>query len=105
MTVLWFIVAAGFGAALRHRINEFGHGWRGTLCINVVGSFALGWILASGTSPEAVTVFGTGMCGAFTTFSTFSLETVESPTRQRVVLVCSTITLGLLAAFAGHQLS
>lgn len=104
MTVLSFVVAAGFGAALRHRINEFGCGWRGTLGINVIGSIVLGWLLASDTSPEGVTVFGTGMCGAFTTFSTFALEAAESSARRRVALVSSTVTLGLLAAAAGHQL-
>jgi CrcB protein len=53
----------------------------GTLVVNVTGTFALGFLLryATGTvvlSPELRAGLGVGLCGAFTTMSTFSYETM-----------------------------
>lgn len=54
-----------------------------TLLINFLGSVAIGAIveaaeLASGALPrEAVLFLKVGLCGGFTTFSTFSLETLD----------------------------
>jgi fluoride exporter len=47
----------------------------GTLVINLLGSFLLG-VLASVNGPLAL-LLGTGFMGAFTTFSTFKLETLQ----------------------------
>jgi fluoride exporter len=54
---------------------------RGTLAINIAGSFVLGLVmrLATGStlvSPEVRGALTIGFCGAFTTMSTFSYETV-----------------------------
>lgn len=54
---------------------------RGTLAINIAGSFALGFVmrLATGSTliaPEIRGALTVGFCGAFTTMSTFSYETV-----------------------------
>jgi CrcB protein len=54
---------------------------RGTLVINLVGSFVMGFVmrLATGSTlvtPEARGALTIGFCGAFTTMSTFSYETV-----------------------------
>ena len=51
---------------------------RDTLAVNIAGSFALG-ALTAGLAEDAtvLTVFGTGFCGAFTTFSSFAVETVD----------------------------
>lgn len=51
----------------------------GTFIVNILGCFLLGLVLglAEGKkliSPEIALLFGTGFCGGFTTFSTFSLE-------------------------------
>ncbi len=53
-----------------------------TLIINVLGSFIIGLIAAlgakySGLDSRLVLFLKTGLCGGFTTFSTFSLETFE----------------------------
>ncbi len=45
--------------------------------MNVVGSFVLGVVAASGPDAGLVTLVGTGFCGALTTFSTFGYETVR----------------------------
>lgn len=51
-----------------------------TLVTNVIGAVVIGFVVAladmSGLSPKAVLFLKTGVCGGFTTFSTFSLETV-----------------------------
>lgn len=56
----------------------------GTICINILGSFAIGLFgamtVASGRYPlgePARVFFMVGVCGGFTTFSSFSLQTLE----------------------------
>lgn len=48
-----------------------------TLAVNVLGSFALGAVVFGGLSGTLALLFGTGFCGAFTTFSSFSVQTVD----------------------------
>jgi CrcB protein len=54
----------------------------GTLTVNVLGSFLLGVVaryaaMSPTFSPEVRVLLGAGFCGGFTTFSTFSVETLE----------------------------
>jgi CrcB protein len=77
---------------------------RATLAVNVLGSFALGGLLA-GFAADAtlLTLFGTGFCGAFTTFSSFAVETVElyeNGARQEAVENAGVNLLGTLLAVA-----
>ncbi len=84
----------------------------GTLTVNVVGSLVLGLVaglaLHHGLSDHIKALVGTGFCGAFTTFSTFSQETATlartSPAKAAANLVGSTAA-GLLAAAAGLGLA
>ena len=68
------------GALLRYLISE---GFRsheypyGTFAVNVLGSFLLGFATFSGVGGDTGLLVGTGMLGAFTTFSSFSFETVR----------------------------
>lgn len=54
-----------------------------TLLINFLGSLVIGAVVEAAAparatlSPEAVLFLKVGLCGGFTTFSTFSLETLE----------------------------
>ncbi len=81
------VVAGGAGASCRYLLDRFVQGrtngafpW-GTFVINVSGSFLLGLITGAAlyhafpATPK--TWFGTGFCGAYTTFSTFTFETVR----------------------------
>jgi CrcB protein len=82
----------------------------GTLAVNVAGSFALGIVVELTTSrllphPNWRIALGIGFLGAFTTFSTFTYETVrlaeDSAYGLAVFNVAAMTTLGLAAAAAG----
>ena len=49
-----------------------------TLAVNTLGTFALGLLTFAGAGDDAMLLVGTGVCGAFTTFSSFSVETVQA---------------------------
>ena len=80
-----------------------------TLCINVTGSFLIGLIAFSvqggkNIDPRMVLFLKVGICGGFTTFSTFSLETFGllqkgSTVTAAVYIICS-VLLGLAAVLA-----
>ena len=82
----------------------------GTLLINVTGSFLLGLILRYGvetaTLPPEVRAFLTiGFCGGYTTFSTFSYETValaeDGQWTRAARYVALSVGLSLVATFLG----
>ena len=89
MTPLVAIACGGaVGALLRHAMVSwtlalFGKGFPyGTLLVNVTGSFFIGavfvWIQGRGAPPEWLrAALVTGVLGGFTTFSAFSLETLN----------------------------
>ncbi len=84
----------------------------GTLIINIVGSFALGalaeaFALRWDASPSVRVFLTIGICGGFTTFSTFSLDTVYLMNRGEMALsaayVAASVVLSIGALFAGLQ--
>lgn len=99
-----FGIAAGaaVGGVIRYAVAGFG--WRGTLAVNVVGSFLLGLLLALDPGRGLVLVLGAGVCGALTTFSTFALEASGGPWRHRVTIVAVTTVACLLAATIGYAI-
>lgn len=104
MTPVWFVLAAATGALVRHGVNLLGRGWSGTLAVNVVGSFVLGWLLGSGASSDTLLVVGTAGCGSLTTFSTFAVEVVEVTGPRRITVVAATVVGTVLAAAVGFAL-
>lgn len=80
----WALAAVAGGGALgataRFGVGQLLAGYPGryaTLAVNVLGSFALGWVVFGGLSGTLALLAGTGFCGAFTTFSSFSVQTVD----------------------------
>ncbi|SDJ78423.1 CrcB protein [Halovenus aranensis] len=74
-----------------------------TLAVNVLGSFALGALLALPATHPLSLVFAVGFCGAFTTFSTFAVETVhavETGDRRLAVANAAVNLLGATVAVA-----
>lgn len=87
----------------------------GTLIINVVGSFAIG-VLASWTTANSVIHLShemalftmVGICGGFTTFSSFSLQTLDLMRGKRALqaigYAVSSVVLCLVGVWAGTNL-
>lgn len=111
MTVALVIALGGVGALVRSEISEFcfrvvRRGTPiGTFVVNVVGSFALG-LLVAGAGRATATILGTGFCGALTTYSAYAHETVQltrgHTTRgAAIAYVVASVTLGTAAAMAG----
>ena len=115
MTVLLVLVGGAVGAPSRYLVDRWVQSrhasafpW-GTFVVNVAGCLVLG--LVAGAVSEAdgptwlLTVVGTGFCGALTTFSTFSFETVrlleEELTRIAVAYLVLSVAVGLALCALG----
>jgi len=115
MILLGLVLAGACGALLRYETEvqvrrRLGASFPyGTLLINVTGSFALGLLVGlaerHGVRMGIVTVLGTGLLGAYTTYSTFAFDTVALATRGRMgaaaANVGASMALGLGAAALG----
>lgn len=84
-----------------------------TLMINVAGAFAIGLITAlagkyKSPDPHIVLMLKTGVCGGFTTFSTFAYETsdlmINGNLTSAILYMVSSVLLGILAVFAAQML-
>lgn len=74
----------------------------GTLAVNVSGTFLLAIVVAAGLSDEALLFIGVGAAGSYTTYSSFSFQTVrlwETGDRLRAsIYALGTLCLCLMAA-------
>lgn len=123
MTVLLVFAGGAVGAPARYLLDRWvqaRHGRRfpiGTLAVNVLGCFILGWVSASaGLGSWTAAAVGTGFCGGFTTYSTFTVEAVELASQGRThgaaaagmcaagLYVALSMLLGLCAVAAGSAL-
>ena len=119
MSLLLVIAGAAVGAPLRYlgdRAVQARHDtvfpW-GTFAVNVIGSLILGLVTgavtAGGASAQVQLAVGTGFCGALTTYSTFSYETLrllEDDARLFAAAnVAASIVAGVGAAFLGVAIS
>lgn len=93
------------GAVLRYVIDRSVDHDRfpfSTVIVNVGGSFVLGLVVFAGVTNEIALFVGGGACGAFTTYSSFSVQTVrlwETGDRLRATLYAlGTLWLCLVAA-------
>jgi fluoride exporter len=84
-----------------------------TFIINVTGSFLLGIIMglsisAEGLSESKKLFLATGICGAFTTFSTFSFENLallqQGKYNLAFIYITSSVLTGLFAAWLGFKI-
>ncbi len=112
------VCGGALGAAAREAVGQALPTAQGafpvaTLVVNLGGAFILGLLLEvlvragddHGWRRRARLLGGTGFCGAFTTYSTLALETVQLVRRSDAVLatayLAASVTGGLLAAAAG----
>ena len=88
----------GVGLAIEGRARD-------TLAVNVVGSFVLGVVLGVDVGTTALLAIGVGFCGAFTTFSSFAVETIrlleDDYPRAAAVNAVGTLVLAVLAVVVG----
>lgn len=114
------IVGAGgcVGAILRYLVGLISLGTQDgfpikTFLINVLGAFVIGVVVAlsakGGLSPRWTTFLKVGVCGGFTTFSSFALETNQLVSKGSggiaVAYVCLSIACGVAAVVLGERLA
>lgn len=98
----------GVQAAMHGRISPFLFPWA-TLSVNILGSFLIGmfYVLSArfNLSDETRLFLTTGLCGGFTTFSTFSHEGMTLIRQGNygtfLLYVTLSVALGVAAVFAG----
>lgn len=111
MTPILVAFGAGVGATLRFWVAHHldGRFPRGTLLVNVAGSFVLGLLVGAAASPEALALLGTGLCGGLTTYSAFAVQTRDQARAggagRGVAYASLTIGLALAACALGFFLA
>ncbi|MBM7651035.1 fluoride efflux transporter CrcB [Neobacillus cucumis] len=117
MNYLLVGIAGIIGAILRYLLGvSFNHWWfhdfpLATFITNMLGCFILGWFThflpRLNLHPHLITALGTGLIGAFTTFSTFSVETVHLITIDKwgtaLLYVLLSLFCGILFSWGGYQ--
>ncbi len=121
-TYLWIALGGALGSMARFWLAAFvaeimgpQFPW-GTILINIVGSFVIGFFATfSGPGGRLVASFNArafvmvGICGGFTTFSAFSLQTLdlarENDWAQAGANIVLSVVMCLLAVWAGHALA
>ena len=117
---VWIAMAGALGALCRCGVSRMSQrflgeqfAW-GTLIVNVIGCFLLGFLMHFGLSSdklsaEARTAMTVGFLGALTTFSTFSYETacfIENGNWTAATLnILANLIIGLVATFGGLALA
>ena len=105
MTVVLVVLGAMVGAPLRYvadRLMQGRHDSRfpwGTFAVNVAGSALLGFLVALPANASVQALAGTGLCGALTTYSTFSYETVRLAKGGARTMAALNIVASVLAGF------
>jgi len=100
-------ISSGIGGALRYFISDVVYKYSsslfpyGTLAVNIIGSFLLGFILfhldaVKLISAEMRLFLTIGLCGGLTTFSTFSYETVKLIQDSEIFLAGVNIFLNVM---------
>ena len=116
MKALLLVGAGGFaGSALRYLISRLMLPWAvssgfpfSTLTVNVAGSLLIGALMGLGLSGGWALLCIVGFCGGFTTFSTFSLETVTllraGSYLPAALYMWSSMVLSIAAVCGGYYL-
>lgn len=109
---LLVFLGGGIGAALRHYVNVVMVRWLGTafpyntLFANVSGSLVMGLLTAyfalRAGSPQSLKLFlTTGILGGYTTFSTFSLDSVVLWERSQYLAAAGYVLVSVAASLVG----
>ena len=116
MNLVWYVaVGSAVGGAARFALSSViqqraGTFPVGTLVVNITGSLILGFLMryalgSTSVSAETRALLTTGFCGGYTTFSTFSYETVtlvqDGDYRRAASYVLVSVVVSLAATFIG----
>ena len=119
MAYLWVMLGSALGGGARYWLSglaahSIGETFPvGTLIVNVTGSFVIGFFAAL-TGPDGRIFVGsdarqfvmTGLCGGYTTFSSFSLQTLnlarDGENGLAGLNIALSVVLCLVAVWAGH---
>lgn len=114
MSVILLAAGGAAGAVARHRLGAFilkreKHDFPvGIFLINILGALLLGILCGLGVGGSPYLLLGDGFCGAFTTFSTFMVESAEfikgNAVKKAAAYVGISVTFGILFFAAGYQL-
>ncbi|WP_313235452.1 fluoride efflux transporter FluC [Sporosarcina ureae] len=113
--MIWHFIAVGcggfIGALLRFEVSAKLNRKRlpyGTLLVNSIGSFFIGWIIGSNLSLGWTLFLATGVAGALTTYSTLMKEIwmywTEGRKFQAIGYTLFTFTVGIGLAYLGFSL-
>jgi fluoride exporter len=116
---LWVAVGSALGGMARYGCADLVARWLGqqfpwgTLLVNILGSFVIGWFVglvgAGATDDPRLAVFVmVGICGGYTTFSALSLQTLvltqKGAGRRAAAYVVASVALCALAVWLGLAL-
>lgn len=122
VTYLGIAIGSALGGLARYGCGVLAVAWLGpafpwgTIFINILGSFVIGWF-ATLTGPDGRLLVSSvirqfvmvGICGGYTTFSSFSLETVTLLQRGNpsgaIANVGLSLMLCLAAVWVGHKVA
>ncbi len=115
MIVLMVALGAAFGAPARYLIDrevQSRHSsvipW-GTFTVNVAACLVLGLVTGAAADARVAALIGTGFCGALSTYSTFSFETMRLGERgeraRAAIYLASSLVAGFAAAAVGWWLA
>jgi CrcB protein len=116
--VLYIALGGALGAVARYGLGGWIHAWAGhgfpwgTFAINAIGSFLIGlslrYLEGIAAAPELRALMTVGILGAFTTFSTFTYETImllqEGAWARAALYALGSLLIGLLAVASGLYL-
>lgn len=116
--VFWVMIGGALGSALRYAVGRLiphtpgiSFPWH-TFWVNAIGCLLIGLLSAYVTRRSVeptITrwLWMSGFCGGFTTFSAFSLETIQLMQQERwsilIPYVLGTVLIGLFATWMGLQ--
>jgi len=116
--IILIFIGGGLGSVFRFlisKIDTFENSFPyGTLFVNILGSFILGLIMGSylkntNINPNYIIFFGTGFRGGFTTFSTFSDQSLRLLNSGNIFIfflfISLSLLLGIFAVYLGYFLS
>ncbi|WP_077617086.1 fluoride efflux transporter CrcB [Bacillus sinesaloumensis] len=118
MKILFVMLGGFFGAISRYLLGVWiimPTGFPiGTLTVNLIGCFILGWLLTfiatlRKVNPMITLFFGTGFLGSFTTFSTFSVEVIQLIEDQKIgyaaLYMMLSLFVGLILSYIGYRVA